>query len=846
MRLGKFPTSTGDVREDSLRELRWAMSGEGLTPDKLQLMRATLSLPVVRAALANVAEDARPARGYEVIRDAARALGGGLPARALRSALAIDYTGDARNLSDRRIELADQRDPHTLYYIEQRMLGALVTALGGVTGEVPDEPPAEVIPAAVAPRIWEVPVPRDPHFVGRSDLLTTIRAQLGRGGAAALTHTVTQAVSGLGGIGKTSLAAEYAYRYAAEYDVVWWVRAEDPTALASDYAALHRALTGEECEDQQLAVNLVREWLSGHGGWLLVFDNAEEVDDVASYVPGLRGHVLVTSRNPDWGRLGSVIDVPPLDSQAATELVIRRTGSDDEESAAALGERLGGVPKVIEVASSLFVRGLTANLHEFIGQLGDGARATEGVWDAAFDRALAVPGAVDLLSACVVMNPDSLSLPLVEVAAARTTDAIERAATSLRAHQILQRSAGDMRIHRLVVAAARERLGRPRVTLAAQRAAAYLLEMDPAQPGNLAAFRRMQTHAPYVAGALDDPRGASALLTWYSRCLRRDGDYGASATTAQRALALAVDAGVDGAALSDCLAVLAVALRDTGRLTEAEETADRAIAACAGADSETMRANHLHVLATIRCDSGDLVGARAAAQAAVVLVEGQYGDADARLARPLEVLAWIERELGLLEAAESSARRSLAISEASTVATDVQLAWKLEALAVIVRELGRPAEARELIERALAITEAALGPTHRAIGSQSGVMSRVLRELGDVQGALFYARRAVELTVSPHGPEHPVVAVQLGNLALAQADAGDLAGALVSIQSALQRSRATLGPCHRDVGWQLAVLARVVRAQGDLDAAHAAAVDALSIGEATLTADHPALATRRR
>jgi len=333
MRLGKFPKATGDVRTDSMRELRWAMSGEGLTPDKLPLMNATLSLPVVRAALASVPEGRWPVRAYDMVCESARSLGGGLPARALRSALAIDYAGTARNLSDRRAEFSDQRDPHTLYYIEQRMLAALVTALGGVSGQ-PQTPPATAPPAdppagpqppiatpVAAPRIWSVPLHRDPHFVGRTQLLETIRAELTRGRAAALTHTVTQTVSGLGGIGKTSLAAEYAYRYAADYDVVWWLRAEDPTTLASDYAALHRALTGEECDDQRLAVNLVREWLSSHSGWLLVFDNAEEVDDVSPYVPGLRGHVIVTSRNTDWSRLGTVVDVPRLDAPAATELV---------------------------------------------------------------------------------------------------------------------------------------------------------------------------------------------------------------------------------------------------------------------------------------------------------------------------------------------------------------------------------------------------------------------------------------------------------------------------------------------------------------------------------------------
>lgn len=850
MRLGKFPKATGDVRADSMRELRWAMSGEGLTPDKLSLMRSTMALPVVRTGLDDVSEAMWAKRGYDVICDAARALGGGLPARALRSALAIDYAGTARNLSDRRAELGDHRDPHTLYYIEQRMLGALVTALGGVTGQpsVEHHPvaPDAAASAAPAPRIWGVPLHRDPHFVGRTELMETIRAELVRERATALTHTATQTVSGLGGIGKTSLAAEYAYRFAAEYDVVWWVRSEDPTTLASDYAALLRALTGQDSEDRQVAVNRVREWLAGHDGWLLVFDNAEEMDDVTPYIPGLRGHVIVTSRNADWSRLGAVVDVPPLDPPSAAELVIRRTGSDDEQAAAVLGDLLGGVPKVIEVASSLFIRGLVPSLQDFVDQLGDGTRATEGVWDAALDRALAVPGAVDVLSACVVLNPDSLSLPLVEVASARTSDAIERAATSLRAHQILQRSAGDMRIHRLVVAAAKERLGDPRVHAAAHRTAEFLLTMDPAEPGDLTVFRAMQTHAPYVASALPDARDASALLTWYSRCLRRDGDYGAAVAAADRALATAIDSGIDDATLSNCLGVRSVALRDAGRLAEAENTADRALAACPAGVDDAMRADHLHVLATIRCDRGDLVGARAAAEAAVAMIEAAYGDHDARLARPLEVLGWIQRELGVLPAAEAAVRRSLAVSEHTLAATDVRLAWTLEALAVILRERGEAIEAREHVERALAITEAALGPKHPSVGSLCSVMSRILRELGDTAGAVAYGRRAVELTRAAHGPEHPVVAVQLGNLALAEADARDYAAALTSIESALRASRATLGPAHRDVGWQLGVLSRILHAQGDVVRAHDAAVESLRIGESTLARAHPALARRRQ
>jgi hypothetical protein len=94
------------------------------------------------------------------------------------------------------------------------------------------------IAASALPPIWNLPHLRNPNFTGRESLLAQLRSALTSGQPAAL----TQAIHGLGGVGKTQLAVEYAYRHAAEYDLVWWVRAEEPAALAADYAALAQPL----------------------------------------------------------------------------------------------------------------------------------------------------------------------------------------------------------------------------------------------------------------------------------------------------------------------------------------------------------------------------------------------------------------------------------------------------------------------------------------------------------------------------------------------------------------------------------------------------------------------------
>jgi hypothetical protein len=91
-------------------------------------------------------------------------------------------------------------------------------------------------PGAV-PSVWNLPYPRNPNFTGREETLSQLHQALNSGQPAAL----TQAVTGLGGIGKTQTALEYAYRYAADYEMIWWLRAEERETLAADYAAFAQA-----------------------------------------------------------------------------------------------------------------------------------------------------------------------------------------------------------------------------------------------------------------------------------------------------------------------------------------------------------------------------------------------------------------------------------------------------------------------------------------------------------------------------------------------------------------------------------------------------------------------------
>src|SRR5437588_2562977 len=121
--------------------------------------------------------------------------------------------------------------------------------------------------------LWNVTYQRNPFFTGREEVLNQLQKGLREENAVALSHP--QGISGLGGIGKTQTAIEYAYRYHSDYHAVFWLKADSSGTLTLDFISIAHLLNLREKDeqDQQVIVDAVMQWLRTHTHWLLIFDN---------------------------------------------------------------------------------------------------------------------------------------------------------------------------------------------------------------------------------------------------------------------------------------------------------------------------------------------------------------------------------------------------------------------------------------------------------------------------------------------------------------------------------------------------------------------------------------------
>jgi hypothetical protein len=164
---------------------------------------------------------------------------------------------------------------------------------------------------------------RNPFFTGRELVLAQLQEALADRGRTAL--------SGLGGVGKTQTAVEYAHRHLNDYVYMFWATAHSREAIASSYVTIAALLklVESDAQDQTRAVEAVKHWLGSHEHWLLILDNVDRPDTIKPFVPAKpMGHILFTSRAQVFDTIGIVkpVELNEMSPGEARTFLLRRTG----------------------------------------------------------------------------------------------------------------------------------------------------------------------------------------------------------------------------------------------------------------------------------------------------------------------------------------------------------------------------------------------------------------------------------------------------------------------------------------------------------------------------------------
>src|SRR5271165_1025339 len=316
--------------------------------------------------------------------------------------------------------------------------------------------------------------PRIAGFTGRADELDQLDAILTQDRPAAVTQVGRAAVQGLGGVGKTTLAVEYANRFRNLYDGVWWCSAETRAGLMTSLAALAMELevaSSEEADVEKAAKAALRRIAEQGEIWLLVYDNVASPEEITGLLPFAGARVLITSRFSDWSGWADEVSLDVLPIAEAIAFLMGRAGRSDETGARTLAEALGRLPLALDHAAATCRRtqmsfaAYRAKASSLIAAAPRGAgypRSVAATFDLAIDEAVAQRPAPEALMAFLAYcAPERIPLTLVEGAiddeAERTAALAALAELSLIKHDPFEDGAPAVTAHRLVQAVARAR-----------------------------------------------------------------------------------------------------------------------------------------------------------------------------------------------------------------------------------------------------------------------------------------------------------------------------------------------------------------------------------------------------
>lgn len=599
---------------------------------------------------------------------------------------------------------------------------------------------------------------RNPHFTGRAKDLRALRRLLKK-----RSRVSVHAVHGMGGVGKTQLVLEFCHRH--RLDVMWWIIAENPALIPDQLCALGRALGLDLPAEAVDGVPIVVSYLGGLRKWLLVFDNAESVDDLRPFVPSGSGKVLITTRNSGFAAMGGVLDLDTMSRQESVAMLSRRAPGLTADQADELAELLGDLPLGLEQAAA-YLGKTQMPAHEYLDLLraspdsladkGEGNRSLHTLWTLSFQRLDEQhPDAARMLAICGYLAPESIPLDLFSE---NGFAEVSHVVGVLVGYSLVKRDQDTIAVHRLVQLAARRHYTPAPVEDADSHPLARTIKLLNADlPGDVyndpSTWPRWRRLLPHVLAVLDRhttnadlaPKSASWLRGGCGLYLAATGQAEQAVPILERALLL--DKGLYGAdhpSVATATGNLAAALMVMGRPADARPLLEWALAISEATQPpvDLVMANQLSNLGLVLGSVGEPTAALPLLEQALAIIESVHDQDDPLVANALSNLATVLHALGRLAEARPLLERALAINERANGSDHPHVAIRLSNLAMVLRDLDQPAAAWPLMKRALAISEAVYDPYHPTVITCLHNLAQVMEDLGRSAEAQSLRNRA--------------------------------------------------------------------------------------------------------
>ena len=746
--------------------------------------------------------------------------------------------------------------------------------------------------------LWSVPHLPNPYFTGREELLHTLHARLTSSRLA--THPQVAALFGLGGIGKTQVALEYAYRYAQHYQALFWIEAETAERILSSLVRVAEVLQFPEQSQVDLhrLVASIQHWLCSHHQWLLIWDGLEDLELLQRFLPSLKeGTLLITTRNQALGSLAQGVHLTPMTPEEGILFVLKRakvleaaatrehlapfaTQVPTEYAAIeALITTMGGLPLALDQAGAyleetgcspsdylkhyeqqcrhiLDRRGITLGHHP--------QSVTTTFLLASRHVERKQQAAADLLRICAFLHTEAIPEEVFVRGAAHLgpllghleTDPLhfDQMIAVLRSFSLVQRHPGTQTfsLHRLVQVILQEEMPEPERAVWRERTVAALNAVFPEVLSTTwKQCQRLLPHILAVAATFSDDttnQELAELLQKAADHLRERAQYKQAETLYQQALRIWEQTlGPDTPKVTHALRGLALLAYEHGEYQQAEALGERALhiqEQVWGPEDEQV-ARTLNNLAILSSLQGNYEKAESLYQRALHIWEQALGPEHSKVAQVLSNLAELYLEQGKQEQAESLGKRALVLMQQALGPHHSLVVYPLLVLAHLCMERGEQEQAEGLFQQALLIWGQALEMAHPQMAEGLTGLAELYVQQGKLEQAEALLQRALSLQEQAWGREHPEIATSLNGLATLRLKQGDHEEAEALYQRALTLRERFLGICHPRTAQTLYDLAHFHQKQDHLSQARALAERALQIRLQSLGTMHPkTVATR--